>query len=154
VKVFTSFYAATLEKSLQMCYNVSIKRRTQNPMTKFAQALADAKTAQLRDSNGKVNQSDRNALRAILMAALTEDLNAVMTSEGAVVGFEHEYWGQLFVEVPLKMKDADFDVETAQQEYADKVEKAESREQEKLAKARERDAKAAALKEAREKKGA
>ena len=122
-------------------------------MTKFAQALADAKTAQLRDSNGKVNQSDRNALRAKLVAALVEDLEGVMTSEGPVVGFEHEYWGQLFVEVPLKMKDADFDIETAHQEYVDKVEKAEARSAEKLAKAQEREVKAAALQEARSKKG-
>ena len=123
-------------------------------MTKFAEVLTEAKTAQLRESNGKVNQGDRNALRAKLMLALIEDLDATMTSEGAVVEFEHDYWGSLFVEIPLKMKDPDFDLDTAHQEYLNKVEKASLKEQDKLAKAAEREAKSAALKDVREKKGA
>lgn len=123
-------------------------------MTKFAQALAEAKTAQLRDSNGKVNQGDRNALRSVLLTALIEDLGATITADGAIVEFEHDYWGSLAVEVSFKMKDPNFDIDTAHQEYIEKVEKARVREQEKLIKAQEREAKAAALKEVREKKGA
>jgi cell division septum initiation protein DivIVA len=107
-------------------------------MTQFEQVLIDAVNTQLRDSAGKVNQTDRNALRNRLMAALANDLNAVMTVDGAIVEFPHEYWGSLAVEVSVKMKDPNYDTETAHKEYVEKVEKAEAKRLETERKAAER----------------
>ena len=121
-------------------------------MTNFEKALADAKIVELRDSNGKLNQTDRNQLRNRLLDALVADLNAVLTADGAIVEFEHDYWGSLAVEVSLKMKDPNYDVDTAKEEYENKVAKAEAKKEQAAAKAAERQAKADALKAAKEKK--
>lgn len=108
----------------------------------FLQLLEESVNAQLRESNGKVNQTDRNNLRAQLMNALAADLDAVMTVDGAILEFEHEYWGSLCVEVNLKMKDPEYDIETAREEYEAKLAKAEARRLE----AEKRAAKAAKVK--------
>jgi hypothetical protein len=92
-------------------------------MLKFHEALANAKTAQLRDSNGKLNQTDRNTLRAAILNALLEDLGGVMTSDGIVLEIEHEYWGSLLGEVTFKFKSIDFDLDGAVEEYQAKQEK-------------------------------
>ena len=118
-------------------------------MTNFEQVLAEAHNSQLRDSAGKVNQTDRNALRNRLMAALATDLNAVMTVDGAIVEFSHDYWGSLAVEVSIKMKDPNYDIDTAHDEYVEKIEKADARKAEAERKALERQAKSEALKQAK-----
>lgn len=107
-------------------------------MTHFEQVLIDAVNTQLRDSAGKVNQTDRNALRNRLMTALATDLNAVMTTDGAIVEFPHEYWGSLAVEISVKMKDPNYDLETEHKVYLEKVEKAEAKRKESERKAVER----------------
>lgn len=119
-------------------------------MSKFQELLTEAYKSELRDSNGKLNQTDRNTLRNELMEALAEDLNAVMTVDGAIVEFEHEYWGSLAVEVSVKMKDPNYDTEAAADEYAEKVAAAEAKKAEVLKRAAERQAKSEALKAARE----
>lgn len=96
-------------------------------MTKFDNALAEAYKAQLRDSNGKFNQTDRNNLRATLMESLRDDLGGYMTSDGIVLEVEHEEWGSVYVEVNLKMKDPEYDITAAVQEYQEKVAKAEAK---------------------------
>lgn len=121
-------------------------------MSKFNEVLAEAFNAQLRESNGKLNQTDRNTLRNELMEALAEDLNAVMTVDGAIIEFEHEYWGSLAVEVSVKMKDPNYDTEAAADEYAEKVAAAEAKKAEVLKRAAERQAKSEALKATREAK--
>ena len=93
-------------------------------MTKFDNALAEAYKAQLRDSNGKFNQTDRNNLRAVLMDALRDDLGGYMTSDGIVLEVEHEEWGSVYVEVNLKMKDTEYDIVAAVNEHQEKVDKA------------------------------
>ena len=115
-------------------------------MTNFTNALLEARNAELKDSNDKVNQTDRNALRNALMAALTKDLNAISTIDGAIVEFKHEYWGTLCVEVSLKMKDPNFDLVTAEAEYIEKQKKALAKKADAEAKAAERKIKADALK--------
>lgn len=107
-------------------------------MTLFEQVLADAVNTELRDSAGKVNQTDRNNLRNQLMAALASDLNAIMTADGAIVEFPHPYWGSLAVEISVKMKDPNYDTDTAHQEYVAKVKKAENKKAESERKAAER----------------
>ena len=96
-------------------------------MTKFDETLAEAYKAQLRDSNGKFNQTDRNNLRATLMEALRDDLGGYMTSDGIVLEVEHEEWGSVYVEVNLKMKDPEYDITAAVEEHQEKVAKAEAR---------------------------
>lgn len=121
---------------------------------KFIDLLANAYSAELKDSSGKINQTDRNALRNQLLHALAEDLKAVMTSEGAVVEFEHEYWGSLCVEISLKMKDPEYDLDTAVAEYNEKLDVQEQKKVASAKRAAERAAKSAALKEAKESKKA
>ena len=116
-------------------------------MTKFDEMLAEAYKAQLRDSDGKFNQTDRNNLRAQLMGALRDDLGGYMTSDGIVLEVEHEEWGSVYVEVNLKMKDPDYDIEASVAEYQEKVEKAAAKR-----KAAEAKAKEAALKKEATKK--
>lgn len=113
---------------------------------KFLESLVDAKSAELKDSNGKINQTDRNALRNTLLDALRYDLNAVMTADGAVIEFEHEYWGSLCVEVSLKMKDPEYDIVEAEEEYIHKQEAAELKKALAQKRSDERSSKAEALK--------
>ena len=119
---------------------------------KINEILAQSKAVELKESNGKINQTDRNALRQVLLNALCEDLEGVMTAEGIVLEFEHEYWGSLCIEVTLKMKDPNFDLDTARQEYEDKLEMAEAKKLESAKRAAERAAKTDAVKSAKEKK--
>lgn len=113
---------------------------------KLHEQLELAFNAQLRDSEDKINQTDRNALRATLLSALCEDLGATMTTDGAILTFEHEYWGRLSVEVSLKMKDPEYDVETAAQEHLNKLRAAEEKRIEAMKKAAERETKRKATK--------
>ena len=123
-------------------------------MSKFQELLTEAFNYQLRESNGKINQTDRNDLRNELMHALAEDLAATLTVDGAVIEFEHDYWGSLAVEITVKMKDPNYDVDAARDEYADKIEAAEAKKAEATKRAAERSAKSEALKAAREAKKA
>ena len=120
---------------------------------KFTEVLTEAYLTPLKESNGKINQTDRNALRNELLHALASDLDATMTSEGAVVSFAHEYWGELCVEITLKMKDPNFDLPTAEQEYVDKLNEQEDKKLESAKRAAERLAKSEATKRAKATKG-
>ena len=115
-------------------------------MTNFKQALLDARTAELKESNGKINQTDRNNLRNKLMEALTKDIEGELIAEGGIVEIDHEFWGGLYLEVSVKIKDVEFDLETALQEYHDKVQKAEHKKAEIAKRAAERAEKTAATK--------
>ena len=96
-------------------------------MTNFQKALLEARTFELRESNGKINQTDRNNLRAKLMAALQQDIEGIFTVDGLILPFGHEYWGELHLEVSLKMKDPEYDLDTAVQEYEEKQAKADAK---------------------------
>lgn len=123
-------------------------------MSRFQEVLAEAYNAELKDSNGKINQTDRNAFRKVLMDALMEDLGGNMTADGIVLEVEHEYWGSLFAEVSIKLKDTDYDVDAAVEEYQEKVMAAEVKKAEAAKRAAERQVKSDALKAVRElKKG-
>lgn len=113
---------------------------------KLNELLANSSTVELKDSNGKINQTDRNTLRNALLNALCEDLNGVMTADGIILEFEHEYWGSLCVEVSLKMKDPNFDLDTAVEEYNEKLLAQETKKIEAMKRAAERQAKADATK--------
>lgn len=96
-------------------------------MTNFQKALLDAYNFELRDSNGKINQTDRNNLRANLMAALQADIEGIFTVDGLILPFAHIYWGQLNLEISVKMKDPEYDLDTAIEEYEEKMAKAEAK---------------------------
>lgn len=114
-------------------------------MVNFDEALVHAYTATLRDSNGKINQTDRNNLRKQLLDALIRDISGVMTSDGIIHEVEHEYWGSVFVELSIKIKDVDYDLNTAVDEYQEKLSKAETRRMEAERRSRERAEKSAAI---------
>ena len=118
----------------------------------FLKSLEDAYNRTLRESNGKLNQTDRNTLRHDLMEALASDLDAVMTSDGAVIEMQHEEWGMIPVEVSIKIKDPNFDIDTAVDEYQEKLAKAEAKRLEAEHRAAERKLKQDALKASREAK--
>lgn len=119
-------------------------------MSKFQELLNASYNAQLRDSNGKLNQTDRNTLRNQLMQVLADDLNATVTVDGAIIEFEHEYWGSLAVEISVKMKDPNYDADAARDEYVAKQEAAEAKRVEAAKRAAERKVKSEALKASRE----
>lgn len=121
-------------------------------MSKFNEALAEAYNAELKDSNGKINQTDRNNFRKVLMEALMEDLGGSMTADGIVLEIEHEYWGSLYAEVSIKVKDTDYDLDSAVDEYNEKTAAAEAKKADAAKRAAERQAKSEALKAVREAK--
>lgn len=122
-------------------------------MEKFKQALQDAHNAELKDNNGKIQQTQRNQLRARLLQALAEDLQAVMTVEGPVIEFEHEYWGSLFLDVNLTFRTPDeaYDLDVAHEQYLEKVAAENAKLEAKAKAAAERAAKAEAAKISRKK---
>ena len=113
---------------------------------KLHKTIEDSFSCQLRDSDGKINQTDRNHLRSQLLTALCEDLGAVMTADGAILTFPHEYWGSLAIEVNLKMKDPEYDTEAAVSEHEEKLRVAEAKKIEAMKKATERETKRKATK--------
>lgn len=123
-------------------------------MSKFNELLESSYSAQLRESNGKVNQTDRNALRNALMEALAADLEAIMTTDGAIVEMQHEEWGRICLEVSIKVKDPEYDPELAQEEYNLKQEAKAAKALEVEKRAAERKAKSDAIAATREAKKA
>ena len=121
-------------------------------MSKFNEALAEAYNAELKDSNGKINQTDRNHFRKVLMDALMEDLGGSMTADGIVLEIEHEYWGSIYAEVSIKVKDTDYDLDASVEEYNEKSAAAEAKKADAAKRAAERQAKSDALKAVREAK--
>ena len=83
----------------------------------------------------KIAQTYRNQLRQELMEALCRDFNGTRTVDGIILEIGNEIEGAVFVELNLKIKGFDYDVEEAAQIYQEKVdrkiEKAKKKEKQK-----------------------
>lgn len=82
--------------------------------------VASIRSLVLKSSADKINQVQRNAMKADAMKALLSDLadlNAVMTNDGIVLPVENDELGVVYVEIDLKVKNLDFDLENAVAEY-------------------------------------
>jgi hypothetical protein len=88
--------------------------------------LATLENATLKLSSDKLNQTQRNEFKAMLTNALIEDLKALgvdthATKEGVVVLVENQT-SNVYINFDTTIKNLDFDLDGAKQEYAESVE--------------------------------
>lgn len=115
-------------------------------MEHFEKAMLDVQKMLIRDSNGKMNQTDRNKARNMLVDALAIDLGGVRTPDGIGLEIPHDEWGAFNIEIKVVAKGNEFDVVEANETFKSKVEKQAARKAEAERKAAERQAKIAAAK--------
>jgi len=115
-------------------------------MEHFEKAMLEVQKSVIRDSNGKMNQTDRNKARNILIDALTLDLGGIRTPEGIGLEIPHDEWGAFNIEIKIVAKGNEFDVVEAHEAFQSKVEKQAARKAEAERKAAERQAKIEAAK--------
>lgn len=90
-------------------------------MNKFQVFVAAVKSLALKASGAKINQVQRNALKAHALKAILEDLaalGAVQTNDGIVIEVANDELGAVHFELDIKVKDLNFDLVDAQAEYA------------------------------------
>lgn len=124
-------------------------------MKNLLQAIQAVETMDLKVSGEKINQVQRNAIKASIMTAVLADLkeqgvDAVQTVEGIVVRVENET-ADVFVSLDGSIKNLDFDLQGAIDEFTEKVENRQERER-LLAEKREKLAKEKAEKAKKESK--
>ena len=96
-------------------------------------------------SGEKINQTERNAFKSEVLAALVADLQGVggiyRTNDGVILEVSNDELGVIHLEFDVKVKNTDFDVTAASQEYMDtitarveRVQEAAKRKAERLAK--------------------
>lgn len=90
-------------------------------MKTLNEVIATLIDREIKLTDDKINQSDRNAIRAMLMDALCVDLGGTMTSDGIIIEIPHDELGCLMAEVTIKMKSLDYDIESAATEYQEKL---------------------------------
>lgn len=93
-------------------------------MKNLQSVLATLENATLKLSGEKLNQTQRNEFKANLQSALLSDLiglglQATLTSEGIVIMIENSATN-LFINLDTTIKNLDFDLETAKNEYLEK----------------------------------
>ena len=76
-------------------------------------------------SGEKINQTERNSFKNELLAALVSDLQGIggiyRTTDGVVLEIANDELGVIHLEFDVKVKNTDFDVTTASQEYMDTI---------------------------------
>jgi len=92
-------------------------------MKNLQNVLATLENATLKLSGEKLNQTQRNEFKAKLMSALMLDLKDVgidthNTSDGVVVMVENDTTN-IYINFETTIKNLDFDLEGAKQEYAE-----------------------------------
>ena len=84
--------------------------------------IASVKSLALKESGSKINQIQRNALKSEALYAIFSDLNGgteiVRTLNGLVLVVPNDELGEVYLEIDLKVKNLDFDVEQATTEYS------------------------------------
>ena len=101
-------------------------------MENLQKVLATLENATLKLSGEKLNQVQRNAFKSDLLNALVSDLEtlglqATLTSDGVVVMIENAV-SNLYINLDATIKNLDFDLEGAKQEYDAKQEAKATRE--------------------------
>lgn len=103
-------------------------------MVKLLSVIGSIAKMVLKSSNEKINQVQRNEVKATLTEALQGDLIAsglqvVKTKEGLVMVLSNDELGEFYAVLDLTIKNLDYDLDGAVAEYEDAV-------AEKLAKAK------------------
>lgn len=110
-------------------------------MEHFENAMLEVQKSVIRDSNGKMNQTDRNEQRNKLVDALALDLGAIRTLNGIALEIPHDEWGSFVIEIKVVAKNQDFIVESEAEAFIDKQAQRIARKAEAQRKAAERQAK-------------
>lgn len=71
----------------------------------------------------KIAQTFRNSLRQEIMNAICADFQGTRTIDGIILEIPNEIEGVIFVELNVKFKGFDYDIEEAQAIYKEKLEK-------------------------------
>ena len=115
-------------------------------MTNISTLVAAIKGKVFKLSGEKINQTERNAFKAQVLESLATDLfsagmTAVRTSDGIVLEIENDELGSIYLELDVKVKNTDFDLDEAVTDYqgkltaaADRIAQVAKRKAERLAK--------------------
>lgn len=115
-------------------------------MTNISTLVAAIKGKVFKLSGEKINQTERNAFKAQVLESLATDLfaagmTAVRTSDGIVLEIENDELGSIYLELDVKVKNTDFDLDEAVADYqgkltaaADRIAQVAKRKAERLAK--------------------
>jgi hypothetical protein len=95
-------------------------------MTNISKLVAALKGKVFKLSGEKINQTERNAFKAQVLESLAVDLfsagmTAVRTSDGIVLEIENDELGSIYLELDVKVKNTDFDLDEAVADYQSKV---------------------------------
>lgn len=98
----------------------------------FTNTAENVRTREMKENDkGNLNQRDRNAVKHDVIEALMKDFpeGTVVgrATEGIIVELPHEHFGSITIVVDAKVKNMDFDSESALHEFAEKERKAKER---------------------------
>jgi hypothetical protein len=101
-------------------------------MTNISKLVAAIKGKVFKLSGEKINQTERNAFKAQVLESLAVDLfsagmTAVRTSDGIVLEIENDELGNIYLELDVKVKNTDFDLDEAVADYQSKLTAASDR---------------------------
>ena len=94
-------------------------------MNKLQSVVAAVKSKVFKMSGDKINQTERNSFKSEVLASLLSDLASVgsvsRTSDGIVLEVANDELGVIHLEFDVKVKDVNFDLSEAVNEYETKV---------------------------------
>ena len=116
-------------------------------MKNIQSVVAAVKGKVFKLSGEKINQTERNSFKNELLAALVADLEGIggiyRTNDGVILEVSNDELGVIHLEFDVKIKNTDFDVTAASDEYlqtitarVERVQDAAKRKAERLAKSK------------------
>lgn len=116
-------------------------------MNKLQSIVAAIKGKVFKLSGEKINQTERNAFKNEILSALVDDLQGIggiyRTNDGIILEVSNDELGVIHLEFDVKIKNTDFDVTSASDEYlqtitarVERVQDAAKRKVERLAKSK------------------
>jgi len=94
-------------------------------MEKFQNVLTGIKGLALKESNDKINQVQRNEMKASVLEALQADFagvtNVFRTKDGLVLEIANDEIGTFYAVVDFTIKNLDYDVDGAVAEYEESI---------------------------------
>lgn len=100
-------------------------------MTKLQSVVAAIKGKVFKLTGDKINQTERNTLKANVLDSIMSDLSAIATvtrtTDGIVLEVPNDELGSIYLELDIKVKNTDFDIDEAHTDYMSKVDAAQER---------------------------
>lgn len=94
-------------------------------MNKLQSVVAAIKGKVFKLTGDKINQTERNSFKNEVLTALMSDLEGVggiyRTNDGIVLEVSNDELGVIHLEFDVKVKNTDYDVTAASQEYMDTI---------------------------------